>query len=263
MSKLSVLITFALGATSSSIQCSKFPSLPNDFEPSGIVWHEGEGLLFSVGDEGQLAGFTRDGVQKVYKSLPFGDCESITVVPSRPRYLYIGVEYPSQIVEFSLDTMDATGNRWSLPDFDADSKHGMEGLTFVPSAEEPSFGLFFAGSQKTGTVSSYRVDFNQTGRSVAAKTGQVYSFGLEEVSGLAYNVGDDDVYAVADGHNNELVVFHKSGAEKSRLGLPMKHPEGVTAFVSQGKGTIYITHDDGKHKSAIYKCEYDHGDIMV
>merc|ERR1712039_391019 len=112
------------------------------FEASGAVWHEGEGLLFAVGDEGQLAGFDPDGNQKLVKRLPFADVESITVVPTRDRFLYFGIEYPAAIVEYSLDSSSETGNRWQLPSFPGDSKAGMEGLTFVPSNNESSIGYF-------------------------------------------------------------------------------------------------------------------------
>lgn len=242
--------------------CTKFPSVPYHFEASGAVWHEAEGLLFAVGDEGQLAGFDPDGNQKLVKRLPFADIESITVVPTRDRFLYLGIEYPAEIVEYSLDSFSETGNRWKLPSFPGDSKAGMEALTFVPSSDEPSSGNFLAGSQKDGTVTAYKVDFAKFGSSVAEKTSQVFSFGLKEVSGLSYNPVDDDIWAVADDGNN-MVVFDRNGTEKRRSELQIKHAEGVAPLVSLGR--YYLAEDEGKRGSSMWMCRFNvsHTRILV
>merc|ERR1712039_16686 len=195
-----------------------------------------------------------EGNQKLVKQLPFADIESITVVPTRDRFLYLGIEYPAEIVEYSLDSFAETGNRWKLPSFPGDSKAGMEGLTFVPSSDDPSSGNFLAGSQKDGTVTAYKVDFSTSGNSVAEKTTQVFSFGLKEISGLGYNAVDDDIWAVADNGNN-LVVFDRNGSEKRRSELPLKHAEGVAPLVSLGR--YYIADDEGKTGSGMWMCRFN------
>jgi hypothetical protein len=121
--------------------------------------------------------------------------------------------------------------------------------------DESSGGLFYAGSQKTGSVTLYRVDFSQAGNNEAVNTGVSYSFGLVEVSGLGYNAADDDIYAASD-NDQTLVIFDKlSGKEKSRRQLPYQNIEGIAPVNLSGSASIFFAKDDGASNSAIYHCQ--------
>src|SRR3954451_8740559 len=72
---------------------------PPGFEPSGIVWDDFTGALWLVGDEGQIARMLRDGSSTSCWSLkPGPDLEGIAVTDDINK-IYLGVEYPPQILE--------------------------------------------------------------------------------------------------------------------------------------------------------------------
>ncbi|MFY9819968.1 MAG: DNRLRE domain-containing protein [Thermoanaerobaculia bacterium] len=146
---------------------------PPGFEPSGIVWDDFTGALWIVGDEGQVARMERDGTSPSCWTLPGNlDLESIAVTGTSEK-IYLGVEYPPQIVEYNSSSTAApssTGHSWLLP-FPANtvnSSNGMEGMTWVPNGAHPypassSGGVFFASSQKNGTIYVFDVDLSTNG----------------------------------------------------------------------------------------------------
>ncbi|HEV7508497.1 MAG TPA: esterase-like activity of phytase family protein [Thermoanaerobaculia bacterium] len=146
---------------------------PPAFEPSGIVWDDFTGALWLVGDEGQIARMLRDGTNTSCWSLPSGvDLESIAVTGTINK-IYLGVEYPPQILEYNSSSTAApssTGKSWLLP-FPSGSvtaSNGMEGMTWVPNGYHPypnssSGGLFFASSQTNGTIYVFDVNLSVSG----------------------------------------------------------------------------------------------------
>src|ERR1700759_1350204 len=91
---------------------------PPAFEPSGIVWDDFSGALWVVGDEGQVARMQDDGSGTSCWTLPGNlDLESIAVTGNSLK-IYLGVEYPPQIVEYNSSSTAAPsspGHSWSLP----------------------------------------------------------------------------------------------------------------------------------------------------
>lgn len=152
---------------------------PPGFEPSGIVWDDFTGALWLVGDEGQIARMLRDGGSPSCWSLKSGsdpnsappDLESIAVTGDVNK-IYLGVEYPPQILEYTSSSTAApssSSNRnWLLPGMTATATNGMEGMTWVPNGQHPypdssSGGLFFASSQSDGTIYVYDVNLAVNG----------------------------------------------------------------------------------------------------
>jgi hypothetical protein len=143
------------------------------FEPSGIVWDDFTGALWLVGDEGQIARMLRDGTHTSCWSLPSGvDLESIAVTDTINK-IYLGVEYPPQILEYNSSSTlapSSTGKSWLLP-FPSGSvtaSNGMEGMTWVPNGYHPypnssSGGVFFASSQSNGTIYVFDVNLSVSG----------------------------------------------------------------------------------------------------
>jgi hypothetical protein len=143
------------------------------FEPSGIVWDDFTGALWLVGDEGQIARMLRDGTHTSCWSLPSGvDLESIAVTDTINK-IYLGVEYPPQILEYNSSSTAApssTGKSWLLPfpSGTVNSSDGMEGMTWVPNGYHPypnssSGGVFFASSQSNGTIYVFDVNLAVSG----------------------------------------------------------------------------------------------------
>jgi hypothetical protein len=135
------------------------------------VWDDFTGALWLVGDEGQIARMLRDGSSTSCWSLkPGPDLESIAVTDDINK-IYLGVEYPPQILEYNSSSTAApssTNRSWLLPGMTATATDGMEGMTWVPNGHHPypdssSGGLFFASSQSDGTIYVYDVNLSVSG----------------------------------------------------------------------------------------------------
>ncbi len=82
--------------------------------------------------------------------------------------VYVGVEYPPEILEYNSSSTVApssTAHSWVLafPAGTVTASNGMEGMTWVPNGDHPyvssgSGGVFFASSQKNGTIYVFDVD---------------------------------------------------------------------------------------------------------
>merc|ERR1711916_238025 len=84
-------------AVGSDNPCLKI-SVPEDYEPSGLVWHEGLDLLFVVSDEGSIGAFTHK-----------GEVVDTVDLPVNGSMLYVAQEFPPTLLEFSLVTHKLTG----------------------------------------------------------------------------------------------------------------------------------------------------------
>ena len=139
-----------------SLNCSKEPpSLINEFtgriEPSDLAYSPSLDTLFLVSDNGKLFTFDMSSrkVKKKYKVQGKPDLEGVTIVPSRPKFAYLGQEYPASILEFNIESgeVERIWNFQSLLDENpvsgdegADSNKGLESLVFVPQ-DSPAFTL--------------------------------------------------------------------------------------------------------------------------
>ncbi|TPX31131.1 hypothetical protein SmJEL517_g05470 [Synchytrium microbalum] len=126
--------------------------LPAKFEPSDLAWDPKNQTLYVVSDNGKLAAVDVDGnllhQWKVQKKL---DLEGLTIVKNRTEFVYLGVEYPAEIIEFNIVEGLIT-RRWLIQDvFDqypsttTDQNAGLEALVYVPSPM--SDGYMYAGRQ--------------------------------------------------------------------------------------------------------------------
>jgi len=153
------------------------PVLVPEAEPSGLAAVGTS--LYSVSDNGTI-GWKDAGGTWWWKRLlvpvfpDWEDFESITHVPSRPGYLYVGVERGAYgrdasgikkeapiVVEVKIANLQSEAAAvngedrwWALTTTAAGGQTGMEGMTFVPDGQHPYSdssggfgGLFFAASQ--------------------------------------------------------------------------------------------------------------------
>ncbi|KAG5459232.1 MAG: hypothetical protein BJ554DRAFT_393 [Olpidium bornovanus] len=140
--------------------------LPNDCEPSGLVWFDDR--LYVVHDEGTLYAVDENGKYLDQYDLDGADVESVTAVPSRKGYVYVGVESDASnsmrpvILEINTKTKKKERTFKIPKGFPASESTGMESLTFVPDAEAPNgVGYFLCGSQDEGAkVFVYDVNIN-------------------------------------------------------------------------------------------------------
>ena len=235
------------------------PGTPPAFEPSGIAWDDFTGALWLVGDEGQVARMLRDGTSTSCWTLPGNlDLESVAVTGTSLK-VYLGVEYPPQIVEYNSSSTaapSATGKSWLLPGMTASKSNGMEGMTWVPNGQYPyansaSGGVFFASSQSNGTIYIFDVSL-ATGGSTPTLLGSFTPDSTQhDISDLYYSTKTRLLY-VLDDTANVLRAIDTSTTQfqtKATYTLPASttDQEGVTVLPTCPATTtkIYLADDQG------------------
>ncbi|KAJ8326591.1 hypothetical protein QVD99_006694 [Batrachochytrium dendrobatidis] len=138
--------------------------LPAKSEPSDLAWDPLKQLLYIVSDNGHLVilGLSPTQSQQLpqmqlidkikVKHKP--DLEGITLIPSRPGYVYLGVEEPAAILEFHISSqtivskldLDKLMNDVQLGGLDdpqvQQKNQGLESLVYIPAVnphEHPGF----------------------------------------------------------------------------------------------------------------------------
>ena len=234
---------------------------PPAFEPSGIVWDDFTGALWLVGDEGQIARMQDDGSGTSCWSLLSGpDLESVAVTGNSLK-IYLGVEYQPRILEYTSSSTaapSATGNSWTLPfpTGTVDSLNGMEGMTWVPNGEHPyvssgSGGVFFAGSQKNGTIYVFDVNLSSSGSTPVLRGSFTPNSSQDDISDLYYSTKTRLLYVLYDTANVLRAIDVSSATFSTRAiyNLPSSttDQEGVTVLPTCPATTtnIYFADDQG------------------
>ena len=234
---------------------------PPAFEPSGIAWDDFTGALWLVGDEGQVSRMLRDGTNTSCWTLPGNlDLESVAVTGTSSK-VYLGVEYPPQIVEYnssSTATPSATGKSWLLP-FPAgtvSSTSGMEGMTWVPNGYHPysnssSGGLFFASSQSNGTIYVFDVNLFSGGSTPTLRGSFTPNSNQTDISDLYYSIKTRTLFVLYGAANvlREIDTSTTQFSTKAIYTLPTSNTdqEGVTTLPTCPATTtnIYLAYDQG------------------
>jgi uncharacterized protein YjiK len=238
------------------------------FEPSGIVWDDFSGALWLVGDEGQVARMQDDGSATSCWTIQKGlDLESIAVTGNSLN-IYLGVEYPPQILEYASSSTAApssTHNSWSLPfpSGTVDMSNGMEGMTWVPNGDHPyvssgSGGVFFASSQKNGTIYVFDVNLGSNGSTPVLRGSFTPASSQTDISDLYYSPKTKLLYVLYDTANTLLAidVSTTSFTVKASYSLPSTTTgqEGVTVLPTCPASTtnIYLADDEGTTAHHVY-----------
>ena len=208
------------------------------YETSGIVWHSRLERFFTVDDGGQVSSMDVNGSDVAHFGLP-GDLEGIAVADPSSDFIYIGREDGNKIVQYNFVTGQAT-KIFSLASWmGSGSNSGLEALTFVPDANDPEGGLFYAGRQSDGFVFAFRLPIVS---GVDTRDYFQFSFqsGRSDLSGLHFDNTNEVLYAIWDS-GNRLRAMQSDGTFLEEWVLPGTRQEGITF---QGTNLL-IAQDNG------------------
>jgi len=206
-------------------------------DASGLSWHEARQSLFVVQNTGTLQELDANGALKDSWSVA-GDLEGITLAES-DRYLYIGIEYPEEIVEFDLQAEALTGKSWNLHSvMNGTASQGLEGLAYRD-------GYFLAGHQGNGKIYVFNVNLNVSGDVSYVETITPHASYSSDISGLEYNADTGMVYVEYDSYD-ALLEMNSNSEISEHYSLPGTAQEGFTLVPNCLARTAiaYIANDD-------------------
>jgi len=218
-------------------------------EPSGLVYHPGQGLLFAVGDEGHIARMRRDGSEPQKKILREGaDLEGITVNPLT-GLLYVAVEGEEKVLEVEPDSLDVVREFQLDRDFRGETVfqpggNGTEGITFRPDESHAEGGTFYVTNQSFGgeedsfimEVELPLVSGGETGRNL-----HMIEPGVIDLSALYVGPGAGALLVVSDA-TNSLYRVNEAGEVVDGWAFVGNDQEGLTLGPD---GYMYIAQDSG------------------
>lgn len=222
-----------------------------DFEPSGIIWHEGNQAIYTVSDHGKLCSLTLNGILNQSWNLT-GDLEALTITSPNSHFLYVGVENPDQIKEWDLLNQGWTEKSWNLESWmQGPINQGLEALTFIPNGVHPyenssSGGLFYAGLQYDGAI--YIFDINLNVSNELKFIDKIIPIpNTTDISGLFYSESEQILYAIYDNANLLLKINPKDDTIIETWSLPGNDQEGITLIPNcpQKSAVILIAEDVG------------------
>ncbi|MBC8425469.1 SdiA-regulated domain-containing protein [bacterium] len=210
--------------------------LPEDYEPSGAVWHPLRQTLIVVDDSGRVSELGPYG-NDVTTWVVENDLEGVTIADPDNDLVYLAVEQPDAVLEFDLATGTLTGNQWDLtPWLQGPSNHGLEALTYVD-------GHFYAGLQEDGNI--FVFDLLDGGTVQYLDTIAPHA-GRDDISGLHYDVCTGILYAIHDSHD-VIVEMSADGSFLREYDLAGDSQEGIALIggSTSGQTTIFIAEDAG------------------
>lgn len=231
--------------------------LDTNFEPSGLVYHEGRGSFIGVSDEGQIAELGSDGeVLHLWSLGAAYDLEDVTVINQLGDTIFVADENTSQALEFNLVTGKLTGisSDFSSQITEIDG-NGLEGLTWVPDGYHeygptPDGGVFLAGWQQDGDIYVFKTNFKLATTEFIEELH--LTSGYTDLSALAFEPGSGHVFVVYDALNlvEERTV---AGDLNMSYSLPNSDQEGfalkrisdttVEVWLAEDTGTVWAYSD--------------------
>lgn len=215
--------------------------LPSNHETSGIAWHSRLQKFFLVSDGGVVSSMSSLGTTVTHWAVN-GDLEAVTVARPQSNFIYLGIEHPDSILEFNFVTGHVT-RTFDLTDWmDGPDNSGLEALTFVPNADDPEGGLFYAGLQDTGQIYVFRLPIlSSTTRTAVTPVRTISALnGVKNISDMHYAASQGVLYAIFD--NADLLrALETDGTLIEEWELPGEGQEGVTLKGSE----LYVSEDFG------------------
>ncbi len=220
-------------------------------EPSGIVYHPTRGTLFVVGDEGEVEEIETDGTRLAHVRVP-GDLEGVTVHPETGM-LYIVVEGEEVILEFDPDSQTVTrrfpvnrgfgGNPAFLQKRVEEYDNGLECLTFVPDADHPEGGTFYAGNQwDPPAILEIEVPLLSGGAGGGeARIVRVLPFKIDDPAAMCFDPAGR-VLCIVDDADNIYVEITLDGTLVTEYAFLGDNQEGIAW---DPEGYLYIAQDTG------------------
>lgn len=217
------------------------------YEPSDLVWHPRLQRLYGVSDgstQVSSALFSMTSSGSAFSSTPVsGDLEGICLADPASDFLYIGLEQPNAITEFDLASSTVTRTFSLSPWMTGAPTQGLEALTFVPDAQHPEGGLFYAGLQENGTI--YRFSLPILTSATSTSVSFVDSFRpvvRSDLSGLHYDRDRDVLFAIYD-TGNVIRAMRPDGTLIQEWALPGSAQEGIALagnvlFIAEDSGAV-------------------------
>jgi uncharacterized protein YjiK len=223
--------------------------LPSDYEASDIIWHPRLEKMFLVNDKGFISSMSDEGHSMTHWRVG-GDMEGATIAFPQSDFIYLGNENPDGVYEFNLVTAKVTRkfdlSRW-MP---GRGNAGLEALTFVPDANDPEGGLFYAGLQGSGNILVFRLPVRSSPTSTdVTHIRTIPSFAdVADISGLHYDSGTNVLYAIYD--NPDLLrAMTPHGKVLRQWDLPGNNQEGLTFKEDE----LYLCMDNGKKGGNVFR----------
>ncbi|KAJ3054707.1 hypothetical protein HK097_001050 [Rhizophlyctis rosea] len=208
--------------------------LPDDYEPSDLVWDKPSSTLFVASDSGRFAGIDTKGKLKGEWDLGDNfDLEGIALSPYQPGLVYLGQEAPPSIIEFNTTSSSIT-RRWNITaPADPDKNkcdaltlkaNGIESLVFIASRNSPNGGFFYAGRQCDARVFVYDIPLE------GGNDGKVVYRGYIDPPGPGYDLAamtafNEVLYLVYD---EDKVVHALDLTDPTFIPPPLPPPSGNT-----------------------------------
>ncbi|MBI4438141.1 hypothetical protein HY631_04285 [Candidatus Uhrbacteria bacterium] len=248
---LAIATAWTASSTSTDIS-SALLSRVSDFEPSGIIWHEGRGTYIVVGDGSDVAEISATGTV-VNSWGPSGNWEGITVADTASDLVYLADENRSAIYAFDLGTGALTGDRWSVSSYIYPVGYaGLEALTWVPDGFHDygttvSGGVFYAGWQYDADMYVFEADLSTSGSITYLDEVRTTS-GYSDLSGLYFSEATGTIFTLYDGADR-LEERETDGTLIASYTIPESGDwEGLAAVdgcPTSGTGTMTLADDSG------------------
>jgi len=216
-------------------------------EPSGIVFHPARGSLFLVGDEGDIGEVSLEG-KLLRQSHLGGDLEAITVDP-KSGLLYVVREGHEVIFEVRPDNFKLV-RRFTIdrsfqgdPNFLRRGGDGIEGLTFVPDANDPEGGRLWAVNQYDPPVLiELAIALKSSNEKYqAAKITRAIEVDGAPLSEVTWDPKTRE-FLVVSALWKRVVVLDEDGKFQRNVRIPAFMPEGLTRLPD---GRVVIAQDSG------------------
>ena len=220
-------------------------------EPSGICWHNSRETLFLVGDEGDICEIKTDGTLVKQKHVRDADFEGVTHDPAT-GLLYAVIEEEEMVLEIHPETFDIL-REFSIPrDFNGKTLmkaggQGIEAITFVPDAEHPEGGVFYAANQaftldnEQDISAIFEIELPLRSKKGDPQILGYFTPGIIDLSGLHYDLKTDRLLVVSDA-TNIILEYSRKHELLSAQAFPGDNQEGVAV---DPDGFIYIAQDTG------------------
>lgn len=216
---------------------------------SGIVFYPPRETLFAVSDNGQVIELNTDGEPVQKKSVrKKADFEGITYSPVTGM-LYVAIEGDETILEVDPDTLEPGRDIPIERQFEGEmllspEGNGIEGITFVPAADNAGPGSFYLVNQSEelgGADPSivFEVEVDDEAGEPQARILRYFSVGITDLSGIHYVPASRCLLIVSD-DNNVLLEVSLDGQVLETYMLPGEKQEGVTM---DGHGSVYVAQD--------------------
>lgn len=216
-------------------------NLPRGYEVSGVTWHPRLQKLLLVSDGGVFSSMNSDGSEVQNWSVG-GDLEGVGVAQPDGDLVYLGVEHRDGVREFNMATGRVARSFDLSPWMNGPANAGLEALTFVPDANNPEGGLFYAGLQADGAIFVFQLPIQSSRSSTAVRHIRTIPSprGTSDLSDMYYDATNGVLYAIYDSADL-LRAMKPDGTLLKQWSLPGSNQEGVAIVGAD----LYIGEDYG------------------